>query len=111
MSVTYTKSKILSNSEFHYKDGQQSLPKDQLIPFTHEFEKKLEIPHNLPTNHIKKASSVKQIFVETPNNAFELAEEEEQKTEIHLRMKKMQNEQRSKIIQDICDEKNKEIKE
>ena len=53
MSNHYTKSKILSNSEFYYKDKQNDLPKDHIIQLNHEFEKKLEIPHQIPLGKLK----------------------------------------------------------
>ena len=101
MSNHYTKSKILSNSEFYYKDKQNDLPKDHIIQLNHEFEKKLEIPHQIPLGKLKSVSSVKEIHLVNPPSAFELAEEEAHKLKLKLVHKKQELNRKANLIQNI----------
>jgi hypothetical protein len=109
--MSYKKSNILSNSEFYYKDHQVQLPKDYLIPLSHEYEKKLEVPHQIPLKKFRNAASVKEIKLINGPSAFELAEEEEQKLKENLKNKKEELDRKANLIHNIVIEREKEIKE
>ena len=111
MSEKYDKSSIRSNSEFYYRDNQKLLPYDKKIPLTMGAEVIIEKRHNIPVNSMKRAVSLKQIFIDKPESAFAKALVEERKNSEYLFMKKEILEKKASLIENIVLEREREIKE